>query len=132
MGGTGTGLGLPLSPEEGGALGPGWAEVDGTHVTCAVSGLGWAWTGRLCGSDLLEHLSLSAPLSPAASQPSSAFLSPGNLTAGRGPLHAVARGVSVGMASGEGHSAISWVRKKVKNRPQGSAETEVKVMATWG
>ena len=45
---------------------------------------------------------------------------------------AVAMGVSVGMASGEGHSAISWVRKKVKNRPQGSAETEVKVMATWG
>ena len=79
-------------------------------------------------SDLLEHLSLSAPLSPAASQPSSAFLTPGNLTAGRGPLHAVARGVSVGMASGEGHCAISWVRKKVKNRPQGSSETEVKVM----
>lgn len=49
MGGMGIGLGLPLSPEEGGALGPGWAEVDGTHVTRAVSGLGWAWTGRLCG-----------------------------------------------------------------------------------
>lgn len=65
--------------------------------TCDMYGvwarLGLDVRGVWGGGDLLEHLSLSVPLSPAASQHSSAFLIPGNLTAERGPLHAVAGGV---------------------------------------
>ena len=114
-GGHGDWAGAVAGSRGGGCIGLGWAEVDGTHVTCTV----WAWLGldmRVVGWAICWNISLSSTQS--RHQPTQrCLLTPRNLTAERGLLHAVARGVSVGMASCEGHCAILWVRKKVKNRP---------------
>lgn len=78
----------------------------------------WARLGldvRAVGWAIRWNISLSSTQS--CHQPTQCcLLTPGNLIAERGLLHVVARGVSVGMASCEGHCAIPWVRKKRKER----------------
>lgn len=94
--GTETGLGLPLSQRRG-ALGLGWAEIDGTHADMYSVWARLDLDVRVSGGRAIcWNISLSQfhSESTAASQHSSAFLIPGNLTAEEGTTACGSRGVS--------------------------------------